>query len=316
MPTTQTSNAGRPAVSVIMPTYNRAYVLRRAIDSVFAQDFRDWELVVVDNGSTDETQALLAGIRDARLVVAKHPVNREVSAAMNTALDKLRGEWVTRLDSDDEMVPEALSTMLRVPKEVDPRIDAITCNCLDTTTGQFSGRGLDHDQWLDWESAAAKCAGEHWGLTKHALFDGLRFNERLRGGEAVVWRQIDRRAKRYYIHKALRIYHTEGDDRMCKRAHGLSLDGFLRKWSAHFTALEGEEEYLDTLRRFQPREYSRNMQGVVLIHLLEGRTDSARRAYLRASKALPRREKVALRAALAAGPALARLAFKWVLKWR
>mgnify|MGYP000063559085 CR=1 FL=1 len=68
----------RPRVSVIMPTYNRADSLRRSIDSVIAQQWADWELVVVDDGSTDGTRALLDQVRDPRVrVVSARAVVRD-----------------------------------------------------------------------------------------------------------------------------------------------------------------------------------------------------------------------------------------------
>ena len=82
-------------VSIITATYNRAAVLARAIDSVVRQDYSFWELLIVDDGSTDETQELLRGYKDERITVLTHSENRGVSAAKNTGLDHMSGEWFT-----------------------------------------------------------------------------------------------------------------------------------------------------------------------------------------------------------------------------
>ena len=96
-----------PRISVIIPAYNRARLLAEAIDSVLAQTHSDFELIVVDDGSTDDTPSLLdgygAGIRVFR------QVNRGVSAARNEGIRMARGELIAFLDSDDLWLPEKLS---------------------------------------------------------------------------------------------------------------------------------------------------------------------------------------------------------------
>jgi len=94
-----------PLVSVIIPTHNRAWSLARAVDSVLAQDHADFELIVVDDGSTDQTPELLSGYGD-RLTVIRQP-NRGVSAARNAGIGLAKGELIAFLDSDDQwLVPK------------------------------------------------------------------------------------------------------------------------------------------------------------------------------------------------------------------
>ncbi|WP_254768927.1 glycosyltransferase family A protein [Salinilacihabitans rarus] len=94
--------------SVVVPTYNRAAVLPRAIDSVLEQTFRDFELVVVDDGSTDETDAVVDDYADDRVTLLSHETNRGPSAARNSGIDAAEGEFVSFLDSDDELKPTFL----------------------------------------------------------------------------------------------------------------------------------------------------------------------------------------------------------------
>ena len=97
-------------VSVILPTFNRAYCLPRAVGSLVAQDYTDWELILVDDGSTDETADLR--LRFARELGAQYRdivlPNRGVSTARNKGLAIADGEFVAFLDSDDVWVPEKL----------------------------------------------------------------------------------------------------------------------------------------------------------------------------------------------------------------
>jgi glycosyltransferase involved in cell wall biosynthesis len=100
------------AVSVILPTYNRALTIERAIDSVLNQTFGDLELLVVDDGSTDDTRRVLsryAGRRNVTVVVAPH---RGCSAARNVGIGMSRGRYIAFQDSDDEWVPEKLATAM------------------------------------------------------------------------------------------------------------------------------------------------------------------------------------------------------------
>ena len=94
-------------VSVILPTYNRAWIIKEAIDSVLSQDYSHIELIVVDDGSTDSTPALLASYGDRITVLSQK--NRGVSAARNIGIKKSRGEFIALLDSDDTWAQGKLS---------------------------------------------------------------------------------------------------------------------------------------------------------------------------------------------------------------
>lgn len=102
-----------PKVSVIMPTYNRAHYLSEAIQSVLNQTFRDFELIVVDDGSTDKTTELLKSTHDARTLCIRQE-HSGISAAMNTGINASRGKYIARLDSDDIWVPQMLATQVAV----------------------------------------------------------------------------------------------------------------------------------------------------------------------------------------------------------
>ncbi|MGB8993226.1 MAG: glycosyltransferase family A protein [Desulfobaccales bacterium] len=99
-----------PRVSVIIPTYNRAALVREAVASVLAQTYRDFEVVVVDDGSTDGTGAALAGYREIRMHC--HRRRRGVAAARNTGVAAARGEWLAFLDSDDLWLPDKLARQM------------------------------------------------------------------------------------------------------------------------------------------------------------------------------------------------------------
>ena len=101
-----------PKVSVVIPTRNRARVLVRAVRSVLGQTCGDFELLIVDDASTDGTGDAVRRFDDPRIVLIRHEVNRGVSAARNSALDRAAGAFVAFLDDDDEWLPEKLERQL------------------------------------------------------------------------------------------------------------------------------------------------------------------------------------------------------------
>lgn len=109
-------------VSVIIPAYNRAWCLPEAIDAVLAQTYRDYELIVVDDGSTDETASILTGYDDKIRRIRQ--ANRGVSAARNLGVQKARGELIAFLDSDDLWKPEKLARQVAF---FDRHPDAMIC---------------------------------------------------------------------------------------------------------------------------------------------------------------------------------------------
>ncbi len=111
-----------PSVTVFIPTYNRAHFLPAAIDSILQQTFSDFELLIVDDGSSDGTVEMLEGYRnsDRRVRVERNATNLGSPRTRNRGLDLARGDFIAMLDSDDIAVPERLErqiTFLRAHKD-------------------------------------------------------------------------------------------------------------------------------------------------------------------------------------------------------
>jgi len=100
----------KPQVSVIIPTYNRGWIIKEAIDSVLAQDYTEFELIVVDDGSTDHTSDVLDSYRSVIKVLSQK--NKGVSAARNRGIAQASGKFIAFLDSDDLWLPQKLSTQV------------------------------------------------------------------------------------------------------------------------------------------------------------------------------------------------------------
>ncbi|MBK8348621.1 MAG: glycosyltransferase family 2 protein [Saprospiraceae bacterium] len=99
-----------PFFSIIIPTYNRAHTIRRPVDSIIAQTFTDWELIIVDDGSTDDTKEIVESYKDPRIRYVWQE-NQERSAARNHGISLAKGEWICFQDSDDKYLPEHLQVL-------------------------------------------------------------------------------------------------------------------------------------------------------------------------------------------------------------
>ena len=115
-----------PAVSVIIPTFNRAWCLPRAIESVLNQTFQDFELIVVDDGSTDDTIDVLARYPTLRFI--RYRVNRGVGAAINAGLAIANADLIALQDSDDEWLPEKLERQVAVMRSADETLGVVYCD--------------------------------------------------------------------------------------------------------------------------------------------------------------------------------------------
>jgi len=105
--------SAEPRITVFMPVYNRETYVEASIESVLAQSFRDFELLILDDGSTDRTPEILDEVRDSRVRVVRNETNQGIPAARNRGLELARGEFLALLDSDD------LAHRKRFAKQVD-----------------------------------------------------------------------------------------------------------------------------------------------------------------------------------------------------
>jgi glycosyltransferase involved in cell wall biosynthesis len=119
-----------PVVTVILPTYNRAYLLARAIRSVLNQDFSALELVVVDDGSNDSTSKIISEFRDQRLHYVALKQNHGETFARNEGVHQARGDFIAQMDSDDIWLPKKLSYQINII-ETYRQLDLIFCNFIN-----------------------------------------------------------------------------------------------------------------------------------------------------------------------------------------
>lgn len=115
----------KPEVSVVIPTYNRAHLISRAIQSVLDQTYQDFEIIVVDDGSIDNTEEIIKSFKDDRVIYIRHRENKGPSAARNTGIKASKGEYIAFQDSDDEWFTEKLEKQIEVFDNCSPEVGVV-----------------------------------------------------------------------------------------------------------------------------------------------------------------------------------------------
>jgi len=126
------------SLSVVIATYNRAHTLSRAVRSVLDQTYKDFEIVVVDDGSKDRTAEVVASFNDTRIKYIKHDRNRGVSAARNTGINATTSKYVAFQDSDDVWLPEKLDKQMAIFKEAPPSVGVVYTGFLKIAGGSVA----------------------------------------------------------------------------------------------------------------------------------------------------------------------------------
>lgn len=241
-----------PKISMLILTYNRAHIVERAIESVLKQSYKDYELVIVNNGSIDNTKEILSKYESHKKIRIFHlEKNRQCPGGHNYGFDQMQGEWFGAIGDDDTLMEDAFETMMRVLDEVDPSITGITSNALNSSTRAFAGYGLNEDQYLPLEKIVRQTSGEFFALNKLELLGDLRFNEKLLGEENALWYQLDAKAKRYYIHKALKVWYTDSEDSETTRYQTFDLQAR----ATLFTELLKEKAYWNILKEYDSHRF-------------------------------------------------------------
>lgn len=212
-------------VSVILPAYNAEKSIARAIDSVVAQDHAAWELIIVDNNSTDETVAITSSYTDDRIRVISAQ-KQGVSHARNAALDVAKGRYACFLDADDVLTPLSLSSRLSLFGSPEIVVDG-SVDFVDTARGIWKPSGAP-DLMKSLVHLEENCfCGVTW-MYRFDHFSNVRFNTDLTHSEDLHFcMQLAQLGAEYRFSKEVtyRKFHTPGS--AMSNLKGLS-DGYSR----------------------------------------------------------------------------------------
>ncbi|WP_169924013.1 glycosyltransferase family 2 protein [Sulfurifustis variabilis] len=218
------AGAGRAdaLVTVVIPTYNRAALLPKAIASVLRQTHARFEIVVVDDGSTDATATVVSSLQDPRIRYVRHERNRGLPAARNTGIRAARGEYVAFIDDDDEWREDKLERQLQVIG----RYDAVLA------TGVADGYPLriHRRPEISLDDLRKGSFNPSSLLAKTSVLRDVMFDESLRQGED--WDAFIRIGKRYsigWLPEPLLIYNEGSHVRMTNEAKTTSVTELERR---------------------------------------------------------------------------------------
>src|ERR1700679_189241 len=127
-------NVRPPLVSVILSMRNSAATVGAAVRSVLLQSLRDWELIVIDDGSSDRSSAIVEGFHDQRIRLVRESSSAGLAARLNQAVALAKSEFIARMDADDICFPERLSRQVARLRE-DRELDLIGCGAVVFTSG-------------------------------------------------------------------------------------------------------------------------------------------------------------------------------------
>lgn len=205
-------------ISVIIPCYNQSHFLNDAVGSVIRQTYTNWECIIVNDGSADNTDAVAKEwcLKDARIKYVKKE-NGGLSSARNKGLEEARCDYIQFLDADDVLDVNKFSESIHASQSADVIITNF--NVFNNNTGSAGSPSFDLNKnqfnflsvLTDWDEKFV--IPIHCGLFKSHLFTNVRFNENLKAREDwVMWLQIFKQnIKTVFINEPLALYRQSGN---------------------------------------------------------------------------------------------------------
>jgi Glycosyl transferase family 2 len=201
-----------PFFSVVVPTYNREQIVCRCIDSVLRQSFDDFELVIVDDHSTDGTLAALESYDDPRLRVVRHEHNRGINPARHTGVVNSTGTWVVIVDSDWELLPEALERMREIVAELPDGVRVMRSRLTwddGRVTPHFTPpEPIGYEGRISWAEAEGGNDATH--CIHRSVFEATPLFAERRGAMETLWElELASREQTLYVDDVLGHEHTD-----------------------------------------------------------------------------------------------------------
>lgn len=279
-----------PRFSLIVPVYNRAGMIARALDSALSQGFTDFELVVVDDGSVDGTAERVRAYADPRVRLVALPRNRGVCAARNAGIDVALGEWCVMLDSDFTLLPGGLARLSALCDLAAPSVVNVATACEwddGSTTPDPAPEGdldLDHEGWVRWMGTLR--TPEYFNCVRRSALARVRYPE-YRAYEGCFHLALSRLGRFTLSLTPVAKVHTDANNRvtaappagLARRLLRDALDGAVDADNQLRTAG-------DVLRSAAPRTHRELQARSLELHLLAGDRVGAALSLLRRREGL------------------------------
>ncbi len=260
-----------PTFSIVIATYNRAHTLPKAVASVLAQTVSDWELIIVDDGSTDNTPEVVKTWSDERIRYVKLPQNQGASVARNRGLDEARGAYALVWDSDDELYPQALGTLLRVFKN-HPDVGIVSASAVPMKGGKAEEYTIREEGVVSLPQILVKYLpnNEKVRAAKRELYQGARY--RSHNLDFMVNAYLARQAPWFHLKDPLGVLHIDNPDSLT-RARKKRIATRAIERAEHLARYI--EDFGDTLKKVEPKRLAAHAYGAALGFYLAGNAERA-----------------------------------------
>lgn len=249
----------KPIFSITIATYNRAHLLPRAVNSVLNQTYQNFELIIVDDGSTDNTKEVVRSFTDKRIIYQRHEKNKGYLAARNTGLDLAHGKYNCQLGDDDELLPNALETMLSKFNELSIEgVKLLWFDIINAESGKFAGSGLKKEGFITYEDLlTAEPMGDYLFAFDMDALGEYRFDERWPPGDGILQWRLHQKFRAYYVPEVLyKAYREHGGKRLSRDGTSDFIKHLTGNYLFEKTLLE---EHGKELKRLSPRKYGQRL---------------------------------------------------------
>jgi glycosyltransferase involved in cell wall biosynthesis len=241
----------KPLISVSIATYNRAHLLPRAINSVLNQTYQNFELIIIDDGSTDQTKEVIKSFTDERIIYFRHEKNMGYLTARNTGWNIAKGHYNCQLGDDDELLPNALESIVTKFYELSLKgVRFLWFDMINAETETLGGSGLKNEGFFTYEDIlSGKIQGDFFIALDMEFIGQNRFDNHWQGGDGILWLRFLRKTKAYYVPKILyKAYREHGSERESNKTRTNMINHITGVYLYEKTFLEENGENLKLLR--------------------------------------------------------------------
>lgn len=264
----------KPFFSIIMPAWNRAYCIKKALQSVLDQTYQNFEIIVYDAGSLDGTAQAARSLNDSRIRIGQYPISKGVNFSRNRAIELARADWLVLSDSDDCLTKEALDI---IKTDID-KIEANTSLLFYGTKNIYSGKPLSffiyEEGYLSYAEMLAekKYQGEFAVVVRRTVFNQAKFPEDMIAFEKYFWLQVAKKSPVFVHNIFIRLFDSSGDNRYTKK---IILPEFAKPRAYSY------KKFLDTygedLKKANPHLYAKYLSRLAYLLFTSGNFPQGRK---------------------------------------